>query len=58
MSTENTENIEQFDVKVKSKQIIQTPVMLQRIKSVRQKLSDLQITEQDINEAVNWARKQ
>ena len=48
---------EYFDVKVENGQIILTPVKIQRADAVRSKLATLDISEQDIADAVNWARK-
>ncbi len=48
---------EYFDVKVESGQIILIPIKMQRADAVRTKLAALQLTEQDISDAVNWARK-
>ena len=48
---------EYFDVKVERGQIILTPVKIHRADAVRAKLADLQITEEDIADAVAWARK-
>lgn len=48
---------EYFDVKVENGQIILTPVKIQRADAVRSKLAALEISEQDIADAVNWARK-
>jgi hypothetical protein len=48
---------EYFDVKVESGQIILTPVKIQRADLVRSKLAALDLSEQDIADAVAWARK-
>ena len=48
---------EYFDVKVENGQIILTHVKIQRADAVRSKLATLDISEQDIADAVNWARK-
>lgn len=48
---------EYFDVETKGGQIILTPVRLQRADAVRAKLAELDLTEQDIADAVAWARK-
>jgi hypothetical protein len=52
-----TEPTEYFDVKVEAGQIILTPVKIQRADAVRAKLAALDINEQDIIEAVAWARE-
>jgi len=48
---------EYFDVKVEGGQIILTPVRIQRADAVRSKLAALDLSEQDIADAVAWARK-
>ena len=48
---------EYFDVKVEDGQIILTPVKIQRADAVRAKLAALELSEQDIADAVAWARK-
>jgi putative PIN family toxin of toxin-antitoxin system len=48
---------EYFDVKVEDGQIILTPVKIQRADAVRSKLAELELSEQDITDAVAWARK-
>ena len=50
-------DIEYFDVKVEGGQIILTPVKIQRADAVRSKLTALDLSEQDIKDAVAWARK-
>jgi len=49
--------VEYFQVETKRGQIILTPVRIQRADSVRAKLAELDISEQDIADAVGWARK-
>jgi len=49
--------VEYFEVETKGGQIILTPVRIQRADSVRAKLAELDISEQDIADAVGWARK-
>jgi hypothetical protein len=46
-----------FDVETRNGQIILTPVRIQRADAVRAKLAELKLSEQDIAEAVTWARK-
>jgi hypothetical protein len=48
---------EYFDVKVEGGQIILTPVKIQCADTVRSKLAALDLSEQDIADAVAWARK-
>ena len=47
---------EYFDVQAKDGQIILTPVRIQRADAVRAKLAQLDLQEQDIADAVAWAR--
>jgi hypothetical protein len=46
-----------FDVETRNGQIILTPVRIQRSNAVRAKLPDLELSEQDIADAVSWARQ-
>jgi len=46
-----------FDVQTKGGQIILTPVRIQRASAVRAKLAELELKEQDITDAVAWARR-
>ena len=46
-----------FDVEVKDGQVILTPVRIQRADAVRAKLAELDLTEQDVADAVAWTRK-
>lgn len=48
---------EYFDVQTKDGQIILTPVRIQRADAVRAKLAELNLQEQDIADAVAWARR-
>jgi antitoxin component of MazEF toxin-antitoxin module len=48
---------EYFEIKVENGQIILTPVKIQRADAVRAKLAALELTEQDITNAVTWARQ-
>jgi len=47
---------EYFDVTVENGRIILTPVRIQKAQAVREKLEKLGITEQDVEDAVAWAR--
>lgn len=47
---------EYFDVVVENGRIVLTPVRVQRAQAVRDKLEQLGITEQDVGEAIAWAR--
>ena len=46
-----------FEVQAKGGQIILTPVRIQRADAVRAKLAALEIGEQDVADAVTWARQ-
>ena len=48
---------EYFDVTVENGRIILTPVRVQQAQAVRDKLEKLGITEQDIDDAVAFARR-
>ncbi len=50
-------NSEYYDIEVKAGKIILTPVRIQHADAVREKLKDLKITDKDIKEAIEWARK-
>ena len=49
--------VEYFDVQARGGQIILTPVRIQRADSVRAKLAELNIAEQDVADAITWARQ-
>ncbi|HEX7971366.1 MAG TPA: AbrB/MazE/SpoVT family DNA-binding domain-containing protein [Thiobacillus sp.] len=49
--------VEYFDVQTKDGQVILTPVRIQRADAVRAKLAELNLNEQDIADAVDWARQ-
>ena len=48
---------EYFDVQTRNGQIILTPVRIQRADVVRAKLAELNLGEQNIADAVSWARE-
>ena len=48
---------EYFEVEARDGQIILTPVRIQRADAVRAKLAELDLSEQDVADAVMWARK-
>lgn len=48
---------EYFDVEVLRGQIVLTPVRIQRGDAVRAKLSQLGLTDEDVANAVQWARE-
>ncbi|WP_069790585.1 AbrB/MazE/SpoVT family DNA-binding domain-containing protein [Cyanobacterium sp. IPPAS B-1200] len=55
--TKEVGEVEYFDVKLENGLIVLTPVKIQRADAVRAKLAELEISEEDIIEAVAWARK-
>jgi len=48
---------EYFEVEARDGQIILTPVRIQRADAVRAKLAELDLQEQDVADAVAWARQ-
>lgn len=50
-------NSEYYDIEVQAGKIILTPVRIQHADAVREKLKDLNITDKDIKEAIEWARQ-
>jgi hypothetical protein len=48
---------EYYDVEARNGQIVLTPVRIQRGDAVRAKLAELGLNEQDVADAVAWARK-
>ncbi|MYE53875.1 MAG: AbrB/MazE/SpoVT family DNA-binding domain-containing protein [Chloroflexi bacterium] len=51
------EGIEYFDITKESGRLVLTPVQLTGIERVWQKIEERGITEQDIADAVKWARE-
>ena len=51
------EGIEYFDVTKEPGRIVLTPVQVVGAKHVRRKMDELGITEEDIADAVKWARE-
>lgn len=49
---------EYFDVTVEDGRIILTPVRIQQAQEIRDKLAKLGISEEDVGEAVSWARRE
>jgi hypothetical protein len=49
--------VEYFDVQTRDGLVILTPVRIQRADAVRAKLAELDLNEQDISDAVAWARQ-
>lgn len=47
---------EYFDVEARGGQLILTPVRIQRGDAVRAKLAELDLTDQDVTDAVTWVR--
>jgi hypothetical protein len=47
---------EYFEVEAKNGRIILTPVRIQRSDAVRAKLAEIDITEEDVANAVTWVR--
>ena len=48
--------VEYFDVEARNGQVVLTPVRIQRGDAVRAKLAELNLQDQDIADAVAWAR--
>ena len=55
--TEALGPVDYFEITVEGGQVILTPVKVQRSDAVREKLAELNITEQDVADAVTWARE-
>ena len=55
--TAAVDTTEYFDIEARNGQIVLTPVRIQRGDAVRAKLAELDLGEQDIADAVAWARK-
>jgi len=49
--------VEYFEVEIRNGQVVLTPVRIQRADAVRAKLAELDLTEQDVRDAVDWARR-
>lgn len=49
--------VDYYEVSVDAGRIVLTPVRVQPVDAVRNKLAQLGITEQDVTAAVAWARK-
>ena len=47
-----------FEVQAEGGRIILTPVRISRVDAVREKLVQLGITEDDVEDAVRWARRE
>ena len=48
--------IEYFDISTEDGKLVLTPVRLQAANNVRDKLSELGINQEDINQAIKWSR--
>lgn len=48
---------EYFEVTVENGRIVLTPVRVRNAQAVREKLAQLGITEQDVEDAIGWARR-
>lgn len=55
--TAAVEAAEYFEVEARNGQIVLTPVRIQRGDAVRAKLAELGLTERDVADAVQWARR-
>lgn len=51
-------NSEYYHVDVEAGRIILTPVRIQNANAVREKLASLGINEQDVQDAISWARQE
>ena len=51
------EDTEYLDVTIETGRIVLTPVRLTGADVVRSKLTDLSLSESDVDEAVSWARR-
>jgi hypothetical protein len=49
--------VEYFEVEIQNGQVVLTPVRIHRADAVRAKLAELDLTEQDVSDAVTWARE-
>lgn len=49
--------VEYFEVEIRNGQVVLTPVRIQRADAVRAKLAELDLTDQDVSDAVAWARE-
>lgn len=48
---------EYFDIEAREGQLILTPVRLQRTDAIRERIRAMHITEQDVQDAIEWARR-
>jgi antitoxin component of MazEF toxin-antitoxin module len=54
---QTTGEADYYDVTVEGGKIILTPVRLRQVDAVRTKLEELGITQDDVDDAIAWARK-
>lgn len=54
---EATGKADYYEVTVENGRIVLTPVKLQQVNAVREKLESLGISEDDVRDAVAWSRK-
>jgi hypothetical protein len=52
-----TGDADYYDVSAENGRIILTPLRIQRADAVRSKLAELGITQDDVKDAIAWARK-
>lgn len=50
-------NADYFEVEINNGRVILTPVRIQKADAVRAKFEELGISEQDVADAITWARK-
>ena len=55
--TAAVDSAEYFEVEVRNGQIVLTPIRIQHGAAVRAKLAELDLKEQDVTDAVRWARQ-
>lgn len=55
---QSTGEVDYYDITVQDDKIVLTPVRLHQADAVRAKLAELGITQDDVTDAIAWARKQ
>lgn len=48
---------EYFDIETRDGQLILTPARIQRTDAIRERIRAMNLSEQDVQDAVNWARR-
>jgi bifunctional DNA-binding transcriptional regulator/antitoxin component of YhaV-PrlF toxin-antitoxin module len=48
---------EYFDIETKEGQLILTPARIQRTDAIRERIRAMNLSEQDVQDAVDWARR-